>query len=123
MAFSKSDRQYVLITDAATSTADTPGGLRAIFTQVDKDSKLYAIWFASRQLKDHEKTTLFSYWKLRPLFGERTSLMSTFRENSSSVYGPQTFGKAGPPPQQDIEQAPVCPTGTRLCDPIKKGQT
>jgi hypothetical protein len=83
MAFSKPDRQYVLITDAATSTADIPGGLRAIFTQVDKDSKLYAIWFASRQLKDYEKTTLFSYWKLRPPFGERTSLMSTFRENSS----------------------------------------
>jgi len=27
MAFPKSDRQYTLITDAATGTADTPGGL------------------------------------------------------------------------------------------------
>jgi hypothetical protein len=35
---------------------------------VDKDSKFYAISFASRQLKDHEKTTLFSYWKLRQHF-------------------------------------------------------
>jgi RNase H-like domain found in reverse transcriptase len=35
--------------------ADTPGGLRAILTQVDKDGKFYAISFASRQLKDHEE--------------------------------------------------------------------
>ncbi len=54
MAFPRTDWQYALITDAATGTAETPGGLRAIFTQVDKDGKFYAIWFASRQLKDHE---------------------------------------------------------------------
>jgi Reverse transcriptase (RNA-dependent DNA polymerase) len=35
MAFPKSDCQYALITDAATGTADTPGGLGAILTQVD----------------------------------------------------------------------------------------
>ncbi len=34
---------------------DGPGGLGAILTQVDKDGKFYAISFASRQLKDHEK--------------------------------------------------------------------
>jgi hypothetical protein len=55
MAFPRVDRQYALITDAATGTADTPGGLGAILTQVDKDGKFYAISFASRQLKDHEK--------------------------------------------------------------------
>ncbi len=55
MAFPKADRQYALITDAATGTADTPGGLGAILTQVDKDGNFYAISFASRQLKDHEK--------------------------------------------------------------------
>jgi hypothetical protein len=54
MAFPKSDRQYALITDAATGTADTPGGLGAILTQVDKDGNFHAISFASRQLKDHE---------------------------------------------------------------------
>jgi hypothetical protein len=27
MAFPRADRQYALITDAATGTADTPGGL------------------------------------------------------------------------------------------------
>ncbi len=55
MAFPRLDRQYALITDAATGTAETPGGLGAILTQVDKDGKFYAISFASRQLKDHEK--------------------------------------------------------------------
>jgi hypothetical protein len=55
MAFPRTDRQYALITDAATGTADTPGGLGAILTQVD-----YAISFASRQLKDHKKLLAFS---------------------------------------------------------------
>jgi hypothetical protein len=54
MAFPKSDRQYALITDAATGMADTPGGLGAILTQVDKEGNFHAISFASRQLKDHE---------------------------------------------------------------------
>jgi RNase H-like domain found in reverse transcriptase len=54
MAFPKSDRQYALISDAATWTADTPGGLGAILTQVDQEGKFHAILFASRQLKDQE---------------------------------------------------------------------
>ncbi len=55
MAFPRADRQYALITDAATGTADTPGGLGAILTQKDKFDNYYAISYASRQLKDHEK--------------------------------------------------------------------
>ncbi len=55
MAFPRLDCQYALITDAATGTAETPGGLGAILTQVDKEGRFYAISFASRQLKDHEK--------------------------------------------------------------------
>ncbi len=55
MAFPKADWQYVLITDAATGTADTPGSLGAILTQVDKEGNFHAILFASRLLKDHEK--------------------------------------------------------------------
>ncbi len=35
--------------------ADTPGRLGAILTQLDKQGKFYAISFASRQWKDHEK--------------------------------------------------------------------
>ncbi len=61
MAFPHTDRQYALITDATTGTADTPGGLGAILTQVDQDGKFYVISFASRQLKDHKKTTPLSY--------------------------------------------------------------
>ncbi len=45
MAFPKADRQYALITDTATDMADTPGGLGAILTQVDKEGKFYAILF------------------------------------------------------------------------------
>ncbi len=56
MAFPRLHRQYALITDSATGTVETPGGLGAILTQVDKDGKFYAISFASRQLKDHEKS-------------------------------------------------------------------
>jgi RNase H-like domain found in reverse transcriptase len=39
---------------SATGTADTPGGLGAILTQVDKEGNFHAISLASRQLKDHE---------------------------------------------------------------------
>ena len=55
MAFPRADRQYALITDAATGTADTAGGLGAILTQKDEFDNYYAISYASRQLKDHEK--------------------------------------------------------------------
>jgi RNase H-like domain found in reverse transcriptase len=55
MAFPWTDWLYALITDAATCTANTPGGLGAILTQVDQEGKFCAISFASSQLKDHEK--------------------------------------------------------------------
>jgi hypothetical protein len=54
MAFPKADRQYALITDAATGTADTLGGLGAILTQVDQDGNFHAISFdpdSSRTMK------------------------------------------------------------------------
>jgi len=55
MAFPKANQQNALITDAATETADAPGGFRAILTQFDEEGNFYAISFAYRQLKDHEK--------------------------------------------------------------------
>jgi hypothetical protein len=55
MAIPRTNRQYTLITNAATGTADTPRGLRVILTQVDQEGKFYAISFASRQIKDDEK--------------------------------------------------------------------
>jgi hypothetical protein len=58
MAFPRSDRQYALITDAATGSADFSGGLGAILTQMDEHGNHYAISFASHQLKDHEKNYL-----------------------------------------------------------------
>jgi hypothetical protein len=55
MAFPRSDHQYSLITESATGTAEFYGGLGAILTQIDEHGNHYAISFASRQLKDHEK--------------------------------------------------------------------
>ncbi len=55
MEFPRADHQYALITDTATGTSDTPGGVGAILTQIDGQGNYYAILFASRQLKDHEK--------------------------------------------------------------------
>ncbi len=52
MAFPRAHRQYALITDAATGTADTAGGLE---TQKEEFDNFNAISYASRQLKDHEK--------------------------------------------------------------------
>jgi hypothetical protein len=55
MTFLRADCQYAFITDAATGMADTAGGLGAILTQKDQFDNFYAISYASRQLKDHEK--------------------------------------------------------------------
>jgi RNase H-like domain found in reverse transcriptase/Integrase zinc binding domain/Reverse transcriptase (RNA-dependent DNA polymerase) len=55
MAFPRADRQYALITDAATGTADTAGGLGTILTQKDKYNNFCAILYASCQLKAHKK--------------------------------------------------------------------
>ncbi len=54
IAFPCSDCQYALITDVATGTVDTAGGLGTILTQKDK---FYDISCASCQLKDHEKNS------------------------------------------------------------------
>jgi RNase H-like domain found in reverse transcriptase len=55
MAFPRANCQYILISDAATGTADTAGSLRAILTQVDDYGNFLAISYASCQLKDHKK--------------------------------------------------------------------
>jgi hypothetical protein len=49
MAFPKSDRQYALITAAASGMADTLGGLGAILTQVDKEGNFHTISFQATQ--------------------------------------------------------------------------
>jgi hypothetical protein len=55
MAYPTSDRTYGLLVDAATGTADKPGGLGAILTQIDDKGVFHAISYASRQLVTHEK--------------------------------------------------------------------
>jgi hypothetical protein len=74
IAFPRADHQYTLITEADTGTADTAGGLGAILTQKDEFDNFYTISYASRQLKDHKKITLHSYWKQLLLFGVWTFL-------------------------------------------------
>jgi hypothetical protein len=59
MALPKPDRQYSLITDAATGRAEEPGGLGVIFTKIDNQGKHFAISFAFRQLKDHKNYSPF----------------------------------------------------------------
>jgi hypothetical protein len=58
MAFPSVNRQYTLITDAATSPANIAGGLSAILMQKDQFDNFYAISYAFRQLKDHRKKLL-----------------------------------------------------------------
>ncbi len=121
MAFPRLDRQYALITDAATGTADTPGGLGAILTQVDKDGKFYAISFASRQLKDHEKN--YSPFLLEAAAAPRGNgpfQRISKRKEVHPVHGPQTTRETGPPPQQNHESIPDGSTRARLRDPVQK---
>jgi hypothetical protein len=59
MAFPRADHQYALITDAATGTAVTAGGLGAILMQKDEFDNFFAISYASRQLKDHKNCSPF----------------------------------------------------------------
>ena len=81
MAFPRSDRQYALITDAATGSADFSGGLGAILTQMDKNGNHYAISFASRQLKDHEKNLHFCS-KQQLQCGEWKPSMNIYKVNN-----------------------------------------
>jgi hypothetical protein len=55
VSFPKRHLQYALITDAASGDDQSPGGMGAILTQVDKDGKFYVIPYASKKLEKHEK--------------------------------------------------------------------
>ena len=55
VSFPKRELQYALITDAATGDDNSPGGMGAILTQIDKQGKFYVIAYASKKLEKHEK--------------------------------------------------------------------
>ncbi len=59
MALPRPDRQYSLITDAATGRAEEPGGLWVIFTKNDNQGNHFAISVAFRQLKGHKNYSPF----------------------------------------------------------------
>jgi len=82
LAFPRAGRQYALITDTVTGTADTAGGLGAILTQKDQFNHFYAILYASRQLTDHEKIILHFYSNRQLQFGERIPSINTSKANN-----------------------------------------
>jgi len=94
MAFPRTDCQYALITDAATGTPETPGGLGAILTQVDKDGKFYAILFASRQLKDHKKLLTIPAGGCSRCLGDGSLQRVPQRQEVHPLHGSQTTGEA-----------------------------
>jgi len=50
VAYPRSDRKYVLITDASTETDKIAQGFGAILTQVDEKKNYHVIAYGSRQL-------------------------------------------------------------------------
>jgi hypothetical protein len=83
MVFPRADCQYALISDATTGTTDMAGGLGTILTQKDEFDNFYAILYASRQLKDHEKNYSPFLLKLPLLFGIWTFLTNISKVKSS----------------------------------------
>jgi len=54
VAYPRSNRKYVLITDASTGKDKIAGGFGAILTQVDEKNNYHVIVYSSWQLKDHK---------------------------------------------------------------------
>jgi hypothetical protein len=54
VAYPRSDRKYVLITDVSTGTDKFVGGFGAILTQVDEKGQYHVIAYGSHQLRHHE---------------------------------------------------------------------
>jgi hypothetical protein len=55
LALPRSDREYLLITNASTPTTELPGGLLATLAQRNNQNQIQVISHASRQLKENEK--------------------------------------------------------------------
>jgi len=110
MAFPFSNWQYVLITDAANGTA--------ILTQVDKDGKFYAISYASRQLKDHEKN-------YSPFLLEAAAAIWGMDFFNKYLRGKQFILYTDHKPLEkfttNLQQVSISTPGTQFCDPVQKG--
>jgi RNase H-like domain found in reverse transcriptase/Reverse transcriptase (RNA-dependent DNA polymerase) len=122
MAFLRADQQYALIMDAASGMADKPGDLGAILTQKDQFDNYYAISYASRQLKDHEKNYLpfllesaAAVWGMdvfnEYLKGKKCILFTDHKPLEKT-------GANGTLSHQDDEQATGGIVRTRLCHSI-----
>jgi hypothetical protein len=74
LAYPRSDRQYVLITDDASfGDEHTSGRLGAILTHIDSTGKFYVIAYASRKLQKHKKNyTPFLLEMQAAIFGLET---------------------------------------------------
>jgi len=101
VAYPRSDRRYVLITDASTGTDKIVGGFGAILTQVDEKGNYHVIAYGSRQLRDHE----LNY---SPYLAEMAAAnwgMEYFDNylRGKHVHRPQTAGKIESSPHQNYE--------------------
>jgi hypothetical protein len=120
MAFPRADHQYVLITNAATGTADPAGSLGTILTQKDKIDKYSAISYASWQLKDHEKNySLFQLESAAAVWG-----MDFFNEYLKGKFFSflRTSGINGPPPHKNNKQVASVTFRALFCHPIRKSR-
>jgi len=61
--YSRKNRPYSLIVDAATGNDVNDGGLGANLTQTDEKGKERVIAYASRALVNHEKNYTPFFWK------------------------------------------------------------
>jgi len=77
-AFPREDRQYALIMDAATGTADTPGGLGAILTnkRINTTTTTPSLMPCANS-KITKKIIHLSYWSQLQQFGAWMPLMNT----------------------------------------------
>jgi hypothetical protein len=121
MAFPRSDCRYALITDEATGTAEFSGGLGAILTQVDDHSNHYAISFASRQLKDHEKNySPFLLEAAAAVWGMEILNEYLMSKTIHPLHRSQAIGKIGTFTYQNSQLCANCSSRARFYSPIQK---
>jgi hypothetical protein len=84
MAFPWADRQYALIKDAATGTADTAGGLEAILTQKVQFDNFYAMHLANSKTM---KIIIRHFYSSLPLLsGAWMYSTNTSKEKNHTLY-------------------------------------